>query len=281
MTRQRLWQVIGFLALVALIFVVTTIRDEVRALREDRAERTDPSLLLAGTPLARELDHEPVRTPLSRAEQFNVVAVMVVSQAIQVVFFTAGLFAFFLALGIVAIPYDVAVLWSAEQTCCGGSTALCRNMVRYPHPDPADDRAHVTVRRGAFGPVLHRQHQHRPAVPAAVLRAADRRRRGEPGRPRRLPRHRARPRRTSSAAARLEVLPQIRFRVDGPRCARRLAGDQRADVDDPLALLARDPGPVIGIRGVGQVLVLGELVDDRVEQVLDAQAVLARSRAPT
>jgi hypothetical protein len=30
-----------------------------------------------------------------RAEQFNVVAVMVVSQAIQVVLFTAGLFAFF------------------------------------------------------------------------------------------------------------------------------------------------------------------------------------------
>jgi hypothetical protein len=41
----------------------------------------------------------------------------VVSQAIQVVFFTAGLFAFFLALGIVAVPDDVAVLWSSEQTC--------------------------------------------------------------------------------------------------------------------------------------------------------------------
>ena len=39
------------------------------------------------------------------------------SQAIQVVFFTAGLFVFFLALGIVAILDDVAVLWSAEETC--------------------------------------------------------------------------------------------------------------------------------------------------------------------
>ena len=42
---------------------------------------------------------------------------MVVSQAIQVVFFTAGLFAFFLALGIIAIPDDVTVLWSAEESC--------------------------------------------------------------------------------------------------------------------------------------------------------------------
>jgi hypothetical protein len=117
MTRQRLWQTIGFLALIAVIFMVTTIRDEVRALREDRAEQTDPAKLLEGTPLASADGQQPVRTPLSLAEQVNVVAVMVVSQAIQVVFFTAGLFAFFLALGIIAIPDDVTVLWSAEESC--------------------------------------------------------------------------------------------------------------------------------------------------------------------
>lgn len=117
MERQRLWQTIAFLAAVALLFMVTTIRDEVRALREDRAVQTDPARLLAGTPLAIRDDHQPARTPLSLAEQVNVVAVMVVSQAIQVVFFTAGLFVFFLALGIVAVPDDVAVLWSAEETC--------------------------------------------------------------------------------------------------------------------------------------------------------------------
>jgi len=117
MTRQRLWQVIGFLALVALAFVVTTIRDEVRALREDRAEQSDPAGLLEGTPLAVAPGTSIPRTALSRAEKINVVAVMVVSQAIQVVFFTAGLFAFFVALGIIAIPDDVAVLWASEETC--------------------------------------------------------------------------------------------------------------------------------------------------------------------
>ncbi|WP_395311774.1 hypothetical protein V4U86_13905 [Mycobacterium sp. AMU20-3851] len=114
MTRQRLWETVGFLAMVALVFMVTTIRDEVRALREDRAEQNDPVRLLADTPFA---GIPGARTALSRAEQINVVAVMVVSQAIQVVLFTAGLFAFFLALGIVAIPYEVTVLWSGEQTC--------------------------------------------------------------------------------------------------------------------------------------------------------------------
>jgi hypothetical protein len=120
MSRQRLWQTIGFLALVAVVFMVTTIRDEVHALREDRAERSDAATLLAATPLAIAEGTEPVRTPLSRAEQVNVVAVMVVAQAIQVVLFTAGLFAFFLALGIVSVPDDVAVLWSSEQSCAVG-----------------------------------------------------------------------------------------------------------------------------------------------------------------
>jgi hypothetical protein len=120
MTRQRLWQVIGFLAFIALVFVVSTIRDEVRALRDGRAEQTDPASLLADTPLSVAPGEAIPRTALSRAEQINVVAVMVVSQAIQVVFFTSGLFAFFLALGIIAVPYDVAVLWSAEQTCAIG-----------------------------------------------------------------------------------------------------------------------------------------------------------------
>jgi hypothetical protein len=118
-TRERLWQTIGFLALVAILFMVTTIRDEVKALREDRAGQTDPAKLLEGTPLATG-NHTGSRSPLSFAEQVNVVAVMVVAQAIQVVLFTAGLFAFFVALGIVAVPDDVAVLWSSEETCPTG-----------------------------------------------------------------------------------------------------------------------------------------------------------------
>jgi hypothetical protein len=120
MSRERLWQTIGFLALVAVAFMVTTIRDEVSALREDRAGPSDAATLLAGTPLAITEGTEPVRTPLSLAEQVNVVAVMVVAQAIQVVLFTVGLFAFFLALGIVSVPDDVAVLWSSEQSCAVG-----------------------------------------------------------------------------------------------------------------------------------------------------------------
>jgi hypothetical protein len=116
-TRERLWQTIGFLSLVAIVFMVTTIRDEVRALRDDRSGESDPAALLADTPLAVRAGSQPVKTPLSLAEQASVVAVMVVAQAIQVVLFTTGLFAFFLALGVIAIPDDVTVLWSGQHSC--------------------------------------------------------------------------------------------------------------------------------------------------------------------
>jgi len=120
MSRQRLWQTIGFLALVALVFVVATIRDEVRTLRDDRSAQSDPATLLAGTPLESRASAAAPKSPLSLGEQLNVVAVMVLAQAIQVVLFTTGLFAFFLALGIIAVPDDVTVLWSSEQSCTVG-----------------------------------------------------------------------------------------------------------------------------------------------------------------
>ncbi|QZT65593.1 hypothetical protein [Mycolicibacterium austroafricanum] len=120
MTRERLWQTIGFLSIVALVFMIATIRDEVGALRQDRSAREDPAALLVGTPLESVRADPATRTPLSMAEQANVVAVMVVAQAIQVVLFTAGLFAFFLALGVIAIPDDVTVVWSGEQICAVG-----------------------------------------------------------------------------------------------------------------------------------------------------------------
>src|SRR4051794_8083316 len=76
------------------------------------------------------------------------------------------------------------------------------------------------------------------------------------------------------APAVLQVLARVGDRVDGAaRFGALAAGDQRADVDDPLALLAGDAGPVVGVGGVRQVLVLPELVHARVEQVLQSQAL--------
>jgi hypothetical protein len=66
--------------------------------------------------------------------------------------------------------------------------------------------------------------------------------------------------------------------IERPGSRALLAGDERADEHDPLALLAGDPGPVVGVGGVGQVLVLLELVDAGVQQVLRPDPALDVSR---
>src|ERR687890_734414 len=73
----------------------------------------------------------------------------------------------------------------------------------------------------------------------------------------------------------LEVLTGVRDGVDrSSRLGALLAGDERADEDDPLALLAGDAGPVVGVRGVRQILVLLELVHARLQHVLHPDALL-------
>jgi hypothetical protein len=126
LTRERLWQTVGFLALVAMAFMVVTIQDEVRALRKGRAAAAPASELLQGTPLESHAGRDlTTRPPMSRPEKINVLAVMVIAQAIQVVLFTAVIFAFFLALGTIAVPDDVAVVWSQETACSGGGQPPC------------------------------------------------------------------------------------------------------------------------------------------------------------
>src|SRR5947209_3619164 len=78
----------------------------------------------------------------------------------------------------------------------------------------------------------------------------------------------------------LQVLP-CRDAFDGAAAGGVLAvGDQRAHVDDALALLARDLLPVVRVGGVGEVLVLLELLLDRRQKIVDSDALaLAGDRA--
>src|SRR6185437_6338075 len=74
-----------------------------------------------------------------------------------------------------------------------------------------------------------------------------------------------------------QILTGVSDGVDGTAgLGALLARDQGPDVNDALALLAGDPGPVVRIRGVRQVLVLAELVHAGGQQVGDPDALLLR-----
>src|SRR3984957_15404767 len=61
--------------------------------------------------------------------------------------------------------------------------------------------------------------------------------------------------------------------LDGPAALGLVVvADERADVHDPLALLARDLRPVVGVGGIGQVFIFLVLLADRLQQVTGADA---------
>src|SRR5512132_3618700 len=78
----------------------------------------------------------------------------------------------------------------------------------------------------------------------------------------------------------LQVLPGVDLLDGAPEVLGVAALDQGAHVHDALALLARDARPVVGVGGVGQVLVLLELVGHGDEQVGRLDALLAGLQEP-
>src|SRR5262249_50391202 len=79
--------------------------------------------------------------------------------------------------------------------------------------------------------------------------------------------------RRDPSVATLQVLAGRRDSFDTPLGTRRLAR-QRLHRDDPLALLAGDLRPVVGMRRVGQILVLLELFADRRQEIVGPDALL-------
>src|SRR5215472_3234197 len=74
---------------------------------------------------------------------------------------------------------------------------------------------------------------------------------------------------------RLQVLAGVDDPLDGPLLFLGLT-HQGLDVDDALALLAGDLGPIVRIGRVGEILVLLELLAHRAHHVVEVDALLAR-----
>lgn len=109
--RAVVWRTVAFLAAVALAFMITSLRDEVRQIGRQLETPDEMTRLLDGTPLAS-MAVPTRRVRMSVGETINVIGVLVLSQAIQVVLFTLLVFGFFLALGGIMLPNQVVETWS-------------------------------------------------------------------------------------------------------------------------------------------------------------------------
>ena len=112
MSRNVLWSSVTFFALIATVFLLVRLPEEVRRVeREVAGERLADCCV--GTPAA-EAARQITATPadLPRFARANLVLVLLFNQAIQVLLLSFGLFAFFVVFGHLTIPDGTVEAWT-------------------------------------------------------------------------------------------------------------------------------------------------------------------------
>ncbi|MRK01992.1 hypothetical protein GEV27_10705 [Aeromicrobium sp. S22] len=114
MSRHVLWLAVLFFAVIAVVFLLARLPEEVRRVeREVVGDRVAERCV--GTP-AEEASRSVTALPadLPRFARVNLVLVLLFNQAIQVLLLTLGLFAFFMVFGSLTIPDGTVEAWTGE-----------------------------------------------------------------------------------------------------------------------------------------------------------------------
>jgi hypothetical protein len=118
----KLWLTALLFAILAVAFLLVRLPEEVDRTDDD----VDDRFLLAacrGTPLedsARELVDDPDADPVAHAEvtgfeRWNLVLVLLIIQAVQVLLLAAAVFVFFVVFGAIIMTNDVVISWIGED----------------------------------------------------------------------------------------------------------------------------------------------------------------------
>ncbi|MET0766543.1 MAG: hypothetical protein ABWY50_02760 [Aeromicrobium sp.] len=114
MSRPVLWIAVGLFGVIAMVFLLVRLPEEVRDVEHEVAgDRV--AECCAGTPAedaARQITARPARLP--RFARANLVLVLLFNQAIQVFLLSFGLFAFFIVFGSLTIPDATVESWTGE-----------------------------------------------------------------------------------------------------------------------------------------------------------------------
>ncbi len=115
-----LWGTVLFFGAAAVLFLVPRLADELDAF-DDSIVSADLTAASQGTPLeaaARRLVEEDIDLPeeaqVSGLQMVNLVLVLVIAQAVQVLLLAVAVFAFFIVFGMVAINDSVIESWTGE-----------------------------------------------------------------------------------------------------------------------------------------------------------------------
>ncbi|MDQ3787473.1 MAG: hypothetical protein M3422_09540, partial [Actinomycetota bacterium] len=112
--RWRLWLVVAAFAVLAVLFMVVRLDEELRVMIDKVAAEKLGNLagLLSGTPLASAVDGPPIAPlPLGRRERANITLVLFLAQLLQILVLSVLVFCLLIALGALAINGAVIDAW--------------------------------------------------------------------------------------------------------------------------------------------------------------------------
>lgn len=110
-SRPRLWLALLFLSSVAVVFITSATIDRVRPMMSGTQLAEGDHVKLTGTPFEAMPD-PPVAAPMSRAERWNVIFVLVTSQVLQVGLVAIVAALIFLVLGLILLSPELLAQWT-------------------------------------------------------------------------------------------------------------------------------------------------------------------------
>ena len=117
--RWRLWLVIAFLALLAVLFLSAVLSDELGAMVGTLRAVPLADLVghVTGTPLAALVDENGQKGehPLTRSERANITLVLFLAQALQIVMFSLLVFGLFMLFGALTVKQSVVQTWLGKE----------------------------------------------------------------------------------------------------------------------------------------------------------------------
>jgi len=111
--RRQLWLVVASLSGLSVLFMIATLRDELRGAVTKASSGSLPALPAKLADLAVESGPDAVR--LSRRERVNLMLVLFLAQALQIALLAVLVFCLFIGLGELAVEDEVIVSWLGKE----------------------------------------------------------------------------------------------------------------------------------------------------------------------
>ena len=111
--RRQLWFVVASLSALSVLFMIGTLREELRGMVDELSSEQLPGLPAKLADLAVAAGPEPVR--LNRRERANLVLVLFLAQALQIALLAVLVFCLFIGLGALAVDKSVVISWIGED----------------------------------------------------------------------------------------------------------------------------------------------------------------------